>query len=692
MKLSMIGLVLAAMVGGAAAQPAAPKPGDTAPPVAATASLDSSAAPTERDVADLAPLLELIQPASAGATEGSRRRDLDVETVVGLVKERLGKVAVAALADLFERLSKGTLRPWAKDLLAITAKLAIATAPEARVLVDRALRALARAVLADAISRANEGWSEATQLALADWSYWYLAQLPLLRDVQVARPVCAAADELCNQLAKAPKEALEARLHVDQLFEALRMVHKLHGDLRKTQADAPRVLSLLAGVRSLGELPKVSTLEALKVKFEGLAALRAHIEALKQHCGLLQNYDAKTDETTLAGWKSTLETLLEAKVKLSTEKAVSEWAAYLTWRPDELKEIFKKSDAGFAKTFAKDLAKHKTGAALCKDLSSPPALLSAVRNRIEKVKALPIRALDQLTPAGAEEAEKLFSLLATDLSQLELGGLPADELGLSALVSSIRGTGYLLKQLRSLAGPAAETLGDVHRVLRRVPLESPLFKLLAPVLTTLGRDAELGRAELYRALLELAPTDLLDALHLPQEDRCANDQGGSWQCWAGRLALSVHGALTLEGEHLQLDPNTLVASLAKLAASERSTKKGSFHLLASVGTGVLYTDGSTRPLVAEQLGGTWLLHPGNKATVSAGLYASGLLYRYVLDGDVANGLIFGGTLRARLYDLLEVHADVVDAFSFRGDSGEHHLGLVFGVQVPLGDYLERSGD
>lgn len=688
MKLSIIGLVLAALVGGAAAQPAT-KPGDAAPPVAPADGLDAPAAPTERDVAELAPLLELFQPTSAGVTEGSRRRDLDVETVVGLVRERLGKVAVAALADLFEHLSKGALRPWARDLLAITAKLATATAPEARVLVDRALRALARAVLADAISRANESWSEATQLALADWSYWYLAQLPLLRDVQVARPVCAPADELCNQLAQAPEKALEARLHVDQLFEALRMVQKLHGDLRKTPADAPRVLSLLAGVASLGKLPEVSKLKDLKTKLENFAILRAHVEALKQHCGVLQGYSAKTEPKTFDEWQSTLKTLLDAKIKLKTEQPVREWVLYLTWRKDELLRLF---DPGLE--VSRDLAATKADAALCKDLASLSNLPAQLRGGIDKMMSLAneSRELDKLTLGKAAETEEFLTLLASELKKLELGGLPADELGLSELVSAIRGTGYLLKQLRSLAGPAARTLGDVHRVLRRVPLESPLFKLLAPVLTTLASGAELGRAELYRALLELAPTDLLDALHLPQKDRCANDQGGSWQCWAGRLALSVHSALSMEGETLKLEPDALVASLAKLAASERATQRGSFHLLASVGTGVLYTDGSSRPLVAEQLGGTWLVQPGERLSISAGLYASGLLYRYVLDGDVANGLIFGGTLRARLYDLLEVHADVVDAFSFRGDSGEHHLGLVFGVQVPLGDYLERSGE
>lgn len=663
-------------------QPAFAQAPTAAPAPASAAGARAPTPPSPDEVAALAPLLSLSEFTSAGATEGSRRRDLDVETVVGLVRERLGKVAVAALADLFEHLSKGALRPWAKDLLAITAKLATATAPEARVLVDRALRALARAVLADAILRANEGWPEATQLALADWSYWYLAQLPLLRDVQVARPECAPSDELCNQLAKSPKKELEARLHVDQLFEALRMVQKLHGDLRKTPAEAQRVLSLLSRVDSLGELPGADELNELRAKLENFATLRAHVESLKTHCGKLPS-----DKANLTDWKSSLKTLLDQEVTLTEKKAVRDWMLFLTWRKDALTRLFA-TDLDVSK----DLAAMKVDAALCKDVSNASSPTAALRNRIETAKALPTRALDQLTPADAEEAAKLLTVLATELTQLELGGLPADELGLSELVSTIRGTGYLLKQLRSLAGPTNETLGDVHKILRLVRPDEPLFKLLAPVLTTLASGAELGRAELYRALLELAPTDLLDALHLPQEDRCANDQGGSWQCWAGRLALSVHSALSMEGETLKLEPDALVASLAKLAASERATQRGSFHLLASVGTGVLYTDGSSRPLVAEQLGGTWLVHPGERLSVSAGLYASGLLYRYVLDGDVANGLIFGGTLRARLYDLLEVHADVVDAFSFRGDSGEHHLGLVFGVQVPLGDYLERSGE
>lgn len=667
----VVTLVLCVLARGAASQPR---------PAAA-------ASPSRSEVQSLAPLLELSRHTGADVTASSHRRDLDVETVVGLVKERLEKVAVAALSDALQRLSKGDLRPWARDLLGIAADLTTATTTEARVLVDRALRTLTRAVLADALSRSSVGWTEATSNVLADWSYWLLAQHPLLRDQQIARPQCTKQDALCNQLSQASEQALEERFHVEETFEALRMAQEIYDSLKKSPAGARRVLNLLTRVTSLGALPELATLQSLQARLERFATLRAHVEVLKQHCGALAGYTAETKAATLQEWKTALQGLLNQSVMLTTAKPVREWAALLTWRKDALARLFAP-----ALDLSENLATSKVDAALCKDLPNLAAPPGSLQSRLAKLQSLAEKSLGDLPLADADDVESLVTKLATDLQQFNVENLMAMELDIPDLLHLLRGTGYLVKQLRALAGPAAGTLGDVHRVLRRVPLESPLFKLLAPVLTTLASGAELGRAELYRALLELAPTDLLDALHLPQEDRCANDQGGSWQCWAGRLALSVHSALSMEGETLKLEPDALVASLAKLAASERATQRGSFHLLASVGTGVLYTDGSSRPLVAEQLGGTWLVQPGERLSISAGLYASGLLYRYVLDGDVANGLIFGGTLRARLYDLLEVHADVVDAFSFRGDSGEHHLGLVFGVQVPLGDYLERSGE
>ncbi len=85
------------------------------------------------------------------------------------------------------------------------------------------------------------------------------------------------------------------------------------------------------------------------------------------------------------------------------------------------------------------------------------------------------RELDKLTLGKAAETEEFLALLASELKQLDLSNLPAKEFGTAEFMAFVRGTGYLLKQLRSLAGPTAETLGDVHRVLRRVPLESSYF-------------------------------------------------------------------------------------------------------------------------------------------------------------------------------------------------------------------------
>ena len=53
-------------------------------------------------------------------------------------------------------------------------------------------------------------------------------------------------------------------------------------------------------------------------------------------------------------------------------------------------------------------------------------------------------------------------------------------------------------------------------------------------------------------------------------------------------------------------------------------------------------------------------------------------------------MIAGGTVPLRVCDLVELHADITTIIVADDTSTSHsHLGVVFGVQVPLGDYLER---
>lgn len=640
------------------------------------------------------------------------RRDLDVTTVVGLVKERLGKVAILAVADTLAKLSDEAPRPWTRDLLQLTSELAKGTSTDWRLLAERSLRVVARAVLADALARtAMARADEATRELWADWAYWALAQTTLIADASARRPATSLSEQAMSEL----------RARVSLMLEGLRQFGRLREEATRRGATPHEFLEQLVSANTLGSLEELyKQIEALRTELETYRGLNERLAAIGR-------------------WKSGLGNEVKSPMALQgeLEKKAAVFARKLRQGLDE--EITIAASKLPARQWADKLATptvRDAMAALYAELSCDsskceldyPRLYDALQalptfpvlhadqlllsRTIEDLSGLiaPTKAPRKLDDFTVEDASALASLATTAISQLENSAASLKRISpalggrLSTVSSSLSGLKALIVQLQKLVrSEKGATLGEVQKALHSLrssvgaEFNAPVLDVLGPVVHKLADGRRITAADLYLAVTQLGPTDLLRALKLPLGDTGGaklSDCSGNepWRCWTSRLVLSLHGALEVEGDSVSVQPDELVQGMMKLGASSRDAQRGSFHLLASVGMGSLYADGRWRPLIAEQLGGTLLVHSDPELAFSAGGYVSGVLYRLVLDDDISNGMMFGLTARLRLYDLVELHADLTGVLEYSKEESNVHPGFVIGLQVPLGDYLERAAD
>lgn len=711
--LSICAAIMVGLGCGGAKPKQAPLPASVPPTVEPLV----EAAPTSLlENSSLAAIQTSIYSASSGGDKDKdsltpwARRDLDVTTVIGLVKERLGKVAILAVADTLAKLSDKAPRPWARDLLQLTSELAKGTSTDWRLLAERSLRVVARAVLADALARtAMAREDEATREVWADWAYWALAQTTLIADVAARRPAITLSDQAMSEL----------RARVSLMLEGLRQFGRLREEATRRGATPHEFLEQLVSANTLG---------SLKELHEQAEALRA---ALEKYRGLNERLAA------IGRWKSGLANEVKSPIALDNASAnkAAVFAKKLRQGLDD--EITIAASKLSARQWADKLATptvRDAMAALYAELSCDSSKCEFDYSRLyDALQALPVlpllhpdqlllpRTLEELSgllaPANqprklddftVEDASALVSLSATAISQLDNSAASlkriSPELGeqLSTVSSSLSGLKALIVQLQKLVSSGkGATLGEVQKALHSLrssvgaEFNAPVLDVLGPVVHKLADGRRITAADLYLAVTQLGPTDLMRALKLPLGDAggaklgdCSGNE--PWRCWTSRLVLSLHGALEVEGDSVSVQPDELVQGMMKLGASSREQQRGSFHLLASVGIGSLYADGRWRPLIAEQLGGTLLVRSDPKLAFSAGGYVSGVLYRLVLDDEISNGMMFGLTARLRLYDMVELHADLTGVLEYSKEESIVHPGFVIGLQVPLGDYLERA--
>lgn len=640
-----------------------------------------------------------------------QRQDLDVATVVSLVRERLSSVAVLAVADALAAARVRADRPWARDLLRLTAKLAIARSADWRPVAEGTLRVIARVLLADAVVRTSASGTDADRQVLTDWGYWYLAQIDLLRDPEVLPPTCAAASVVCKAIRDNPADqggsmgAIEARLHISAILDGARLVARLRAAHADSKLSATVLLDQLLRAKSLGSFaPLMGVIGNVETSLAELRSLEPKLLALERSRQYLVAVMGSTTSTTtdlknaaaqmlaalqvtvtIDGTTISIQHVLE---KVGGDRAVDAYDALV----EALKAM---STAGVDVRLLKIVLNAydvQVAPVNSKDLDELSASLDELKQLLGP---------DPLEKLDVTRAADLIASMTKVVSKLHLDGFAAISAKFGQaqreLRQQLRGVTVLLDQLRSLADLAAsDTLGKVYaaivalRGIDNGKVITPVLDVLAPVLDKLADGRALTSADIFAAISDAGPADLVRALGpgFDLDHACADD--ASWQCWSVRLAMSVHGSLKFDGKTVSVDSDAMIASLAKLGTETRRTKPGSVHLLASVGTGTLYTAKQWRPLVAEQLGASMILFGNHKATVSLGAFGSGILYRFVLDDNVSDGVMLGGTALLRIYDMVELHADITAVIVPEAMNGGHtHVGFIMGIQVPLGDYLER---
>lgn len=253
------------------------------------------------------------------------------------------------------------------------------------------------------------------------------------------------------------------------------------------------------------------------------------------------------------------------------------------------------------------------------------------------------------------------------------------------------------------------TVGDVIRVLRTLGGRGAvLLERLGPVLRNIAEERQLGIDVMLQVLERIPVEEIVVSLGMSVEadDWCAEDEA-TIACWTYRTLMVLREATDVDRTRVVIDGNRLVKSLGAMGEDfrRRTEWRGYFHLTIGLGEMVSMrevTDPTTMetqrdirlvPLMAEQIG-VGIASPsffGDRFAFRAGIFASGFLYRVVLDSEESDAIMFGGFIALDLYELLEIYAAPMVLLYPPGedDSPPPSFGLGMGVQIPLGDYLSQ---
>lgn len=279
------------------------------------------------------------------------------------------------------------------------------------------------------------------------------------------------------------------------------------------------------------------------------------------------------------------------------------------------------------------------------------------------------------------------------------------------LLRRVHGTTLTTGGGRITVGGAMHALRALARRTVHGDLQTPLLDRLGPVIADVCIGEPIPLDGLLLVLDRIPSQRIVIALGAAtrEADWCARDESG-FACWSLRIVQALREATDVrrvDGEEsIRVDGARLTQTLAALGDDYRRRREWRwyFHLTIGLGNMVSYlppdpaaerTESDVRlvPTVTEQIG-LGYASPAIGENVLAfrfGFFASGILYRIVLDSEESDAVMFGLFAAADLYELLELY--VAPAILVHPPEGEDSLrptwGLSFGAQVPLGDYLAR---
>jgi hypothetical protein len=255
--------------------------------------------------------------------------------------------------------------------------------------------------------------------------------------------------------------------------------------------------------------------------------------------------------------------------------------------------------------------------------------------------------------------------------------------------------------IEALRDRGVGTVGDAFGSMRS--LGGPVLARLGPVLTIIPLDRQITVETMLVMLEHISPEDIVVSLGVaPARARWCDEDERGLACWLQRIIAVLREVTDVQDSRVAIDSNRLVRTLGALGDDFRRRREWRpyFHLTIGLGEMLSLTprtgggiDAAFVPVMSEQIG-IGVASPSfarDRLGFRAGLFASGVLYRLVLDSQESNAFFFGGFAALDLYELLEVFIAPTALVYPPGEPNAPPVsfGIIAGAQVPLSDYLSR---
>jgi hypothetical protein len=126
------------------------------------------------------------------------------------------------------------------------------------------------------------------------------------------------------------------------------------------------------------------------------------------------------------------------------------------------------------------------------------------------------------------------------------------------------------------------------------------------------------------------------------------------------------------------------AGATAIVLNRLSESRSRWHLRAAIGTGYLHVHDGTAAIY-EELGVGVTIAGESRVRIDLNAFTSGLLYQIAASEETEHRIFVGGGPSVRLYDLIDVSAAAGSMFDL--ETGDAHFAVMFGLQVPLIDYI-----
>ncbi len=238
---------------------------------------------------------------------------------------------------------------------------------------------------------------------------------------------------------------------------------------------------------------------------------------------------------------------------------------------------------------------------------------------------------------------------------------------------------------------------------------APLFDVLEPVLHAIEGHKPMDANVLFAILSKVRLDSLIATLASATAKKPCQSNDRGTECWTVKVVHALQESIHNDGTTIRVDGGKFARRLAKHGDDFRRRHKGGtfFHLTIgfgglysfsppktmSTGAGVETASNRVVPLIGEQIGFGWASPTfwGDSMTAKAGVFASGILYRMLLDSSESEAVMISPFAAIDLYDLVELYvAPSLLIYPPIGDSSVGaKFGISFGLTVPLGAYLEK---